>query len=85
MESARPAAAERRREEREAAARRRRTSLRLGTTGVVLLFAAGIGFRLSPADGAALLGVMVAGIALIAAAFFLVRTPMSDLLRVPEE
>jgi len=71
----RPTAADRRREER----------VRLGTGGLLLVFAGGLGVVVSPENGIVLLGVMVAGLALLAIAFVLVRTPVADLLRLPPE
>nr|AKQ03193.1 hypothetical protein [uncultured euryarchaeote Rifle_16ft_4_minimus_37884] len=59
--------------------------MRLGAAGVVLLFAGGIGVLLSPGSAVPLLGVMGIGLVTIAAAFLLVRTRMTDLLRMPEE
>lgn len=65
--------------------RRRKTSVRLGVAGVVLLFAGGIGVILFPAVVASLLVVMAIGLALIGAAFVLLRTPMSKLLQMPDK
>ncbi len=83
MESSRTTPAERAREAREAAARRRKTSVRLGTVGVVLLFAAGIGVILTPQNVAVLLGVMGIGIVVIASALVLVQKPIEGLLETP--
>lgn len=65
--------------------RRRKTSVRLGVAGVVLLFAGGIGVILFPAVVASLLLLMATGLALIGAAFVLLRTPMSKLLQMPDK
>ena len=83
MQPPRVTAAERAREEREQAMRRRRTSVRIGTAGVIVLFAAGIGVVLSPSDAATLVAVMLLGIVLIGAAFLLVRPRVSDPLEKP--
>ncbi len=85
MESSRTTPAERAREAREAAVRRRKTSVRLGTLGVVLLFAGGIGVILTPENVAVLLGVMGIGIVVIASAFVLVQKPIAGLLDVTRE
>ncbi len=57
---------------------KRRTSIRLGLAGIVLVFAGGIAFALTPLSGLALLGLMGIGIALLVAALLLAPT------RVPE-
>ena len=80
MESRRLTGAERQREERESAVRRRRTSVRVGTGGLVLLFAGAIGVILSPANAILLIAVMVCGIVLLMAAFLLVRMPWVGML-----
>ena len=85
MESSRTTPAERAREAREAAARRRRTSVRLGTAGLVLLFAGGIGVILTPVNVAVLLGVMGIGIVFIGSALVLVQKPLAGLLEMPKE
>ncbi len=85
MESSRTKPADRAREAREAAVRRRRTSVRLGTMGIVLLFAGGIGVILTPVDVAVLLGVMGIGIALLAAALVVVQRPIAGLLDLTKE
>ena len=84
MDVPRVTAAERVQEEREQAMRRRRTSVRIGTAGVTVLFAAGIGVVLSPSNAATLVAVMLFGIVLIGAAFLLVRPRVSDMLGKPE-
>ena len=75
-------AAERAREERERATRRRRTSVRIGSLGLAVLFASGIGVFFSPGDAAAFLGLMAAGIVLLAIAFLLVRPKIQDVLEL---
>ncbi len=85
MELSRTRPAERAREAREAEVRRRRTSVRLGAVGVVLLFAAGIGVVLSPANVVVLLGVMGIGIVLIGSALVLLQRPIAGLLDLPKE
>ena len=85
MEPGRPTASERQREERESAVRKRRTSVRVGTGGLVLLFAGAIGIIVSPANAILLLAVMVCGVVLLMAAFVLVRTPWVGMLRPGEK
>ena len=80
MESRRLTGAERQREERESAVRRQRTSIRVGTGGLVLLFAGAIGVILSPANAILLIAVMVCGIVLLMAAFLLGRMPWVGML-----
>ena len=70
--------AERDREETQRAVAKRRTSTRLGLAGIVLVFAGGIAFALTPLSGLVLLGLMGIGIGLLVAAFLLAPT------RVPE-
>jgi len=73
MDAPRPTRAEREREAREAAMRHRRTSVRLGASGIVLLFLGAIGTILSPDAVSLLLVVMIAGLVLIVAAFLEIR------------
>ena len=85
MEPRRLTGAERERMERESDARKRRTSVRVGTGGLVLLFAGAIGIILSPANAILLIALMVCGIVLLMAAFLLVRTPWVGMLRPAEK
>ena len=74
--------AERDREERQRAVAKRRTSIRLGLAGIVLVFAGGIAFALTPLSGLALLGLMGIGIALLVAALLLAPTRVPERLQV---
>jgi len=73
MDAPRPTRADRDREAREVGMRHRRTSVRLGTSGIVLLFLGAIGTILSPDAVSLLLVVMIAGLVLIVAAFLEIR------------
>ncbi len=73
MAAPRRTAAEREREAKEAAQRSARLSVRVGTVGVVVLFACGLGVWLLPAYVFGFIGGMAVGILLLAAAFLLVR------------
>ena len=77
------------REAREAAIRKRARSLRLGSSGLVVLFLAGIGTVLYPDYVAAFLVAMVVGFLLVLAAFLVIRpvagsaVRLRDLLKQP--
>jgi hypothetical protein len=76
----------REREAREAAVRARRTSVRLGGTGVAVLFLGAFATVLVPDQVALFLVVMGAGFVLVLAAFLVIRAvaPSSGALRMKD-
>ena len=85
MESSRPTPRERLRAQQEAAKKRRKLSIGVGVTGLVVLFAAGVATLLLPGAVAPLVGLMVAGVALLVVALFLVRNQTAGMLQVLEK
>lgn len=79
------------REARESALRKRRLSIRLGGSGILVLFFGGIGTGFYPGYVNVLLVVMVAGFVLVLLAFLVIRTVaasgsalrLRDLLKEP--
>ena len=81
----RTTAAEREREAREDAARKSKLGMRVGTTGVIVLFLGGVATLLLPDWIVAFLGVMVLGILLVLAAFLLMRGSVAEVTGLRRE
>ncbi len=79
MDAPRKTYAERQAMAREKAQGKARRSVRLGTLGIVVLFASGLGLWLLPDGAIAFLAGMVLGILVILYAFLLVRESVQTL------
>jgi len=71
--------------QRDAVGKRRKTSIGVGVTGLVLLFAASISSLIFPGAIVPLLVLMVVGLILLIVALFLARGQTSGLLKVLEK